>query len=140
MSVSIPQPFRATVQGPIGPVTVDGIPNDFDISIEKLPKITIGVDPLSVDITHLPKITVGLDPVTIKPVDVNLAITRIPDVRTHLPADFTIGMKVLGLELLALRVTGEAQVITEPYTPNPCEETEPAPARPVLTALPPENG
>jgi hypothetical protein len=38
------------------------------------------------------------------------------------------------VELLSLRLCGEAQVITEPYHPNPCEtcgrEAEPAPPPP----------
>ncbi|HKS46184.1 MAG TPA: hypothetical protein VJT49_13940 [Amycolatopsis sp.] len=144
MSVDIPQPFRAKVEGPVGPVTVDGIPNNFDISIDKLPKISIGVDPLSVAVTELPKINlgidpikVGLDPIQIEPLQLNVAINQIPSVRAHVPADFTVGMKVLGLELFAVRLTGEAQIITEPFTPNPCEESAPVPPRPVLEALPP---
>jgi hypothetical protein len=36
----------------------------------------------------------------------------------HLPADFKVGVAVLGLELLTVRLCGEAQVITEPYERN----------------------
>jgi hypothetical protein len=161
VSFDIPQPFRAKLEGPVGPVSVDGIPSDFHFSIDALPKIavgvdplsigveplSIGVDPLSVAVTQLPKISIGLDPLTIKldtisvePVDLNLSITRIPDVRAHFPADFTVGMKVLGLELFAVRLTGEAQVITEPFEPNPCETITPPPARPVLVPLPDGDG
>lgn len=156
MSFDPPQPFETKFVGPIGPVTIDGIPNSFDLSVKELPKITIGVDPLSIGVTQLPKvevgvdplsvavtelpkITVGLDPITIEPLDLNLAITKIPDVRAHFPANFTVGMSVLGLELFAVRLTGEAQVITEPYQPNPCEQAGRPPARPVLEALPPED-
>jgi hypothetical protein len=39
----------------------------------------------------------------------------------HLPADFHFGVTLLGHELLGMRICGEAQVITEPYLPNPCE-------------------
>jgi hypothetical protein len=37
------------------------------------------------------------------------------------PANFSVGLSVLGLELFCARLCGEAQVITEPYEPNPCE-------------------
>lgn len=117
MSVSIPQPFHTDADlagslntivsgsfGSVGPVTLAGIPDTFHIDIDKLAKIQLGVDP-----------------VTINPVTLNLAIKEIPNVRTHLPADFSIGLSLLGMELLCLRICGEAQMITEPYQPNPCE-------------------
>jgi len=88
----------------VGPVTVEGIPDTFHINIDKLPKIQLGVDPL-----------------TLNPVTLNLAITEIPSIRGHLPADFCVGLSVLGMELLSIRLCGEAQIITEPYKPNPCE-------------------
>ena len=89
--------------GPVGPVSVDGIPSTYTINL------------------GIPRIELGIDPVNIKPVDVTVAISRIPDVRAHLPADFRVGLSVLGMELLCLRLCGEAQMITEPYHPNPCE-------------------
>ena len=121
MGVTIPQPFDSSVTGSIGvsgsvgasvsgslgavgPVTVAGIPDTFHIDIDKLPKIQL-----------------GLDPVTLNPVTLNLAITEIPEIRGHLPADFCVGLSILGLELLSIRLCGEAQIITEPYKPNPCE-------------------
>ena len=59
--------------GAVGPVTVDGIPDTFHL-----------------DVQHLPKIQVGLDPVTltVNPVDVGIRLEKIPDIRGHLPADF----------------------------------------------------
>lgn len=115
MGVDIPQPFDSSVSGSIGasvsgslgavgPVTVAGIPDTFHINIDKLPKIQL-----------------GLDPVTLNPVTLNLAITEIPNIRGHLPADFCVGLSLLGIELLNIRLCGEAQIITEPYVPNPCE-------------------
>jgi hypothetical protein len=145
MSVDIPQPFRARVEGPIG-VTVDGIdiPQPFRFTVDSLPKIVVGVDPLtvnplSVGITQLPKISIGLDPLTINPVDLNIGISRIPDVRAHLPADFRVGLSILGKELCGIRLTGEAQVITEPFEPNPCEEHVKPPPPIVLQPLPPAD-
>ena len=143
MSIDIPQPFRARIEGPIGPVTVDGIeiPDTFHISIDDLPKILVGADPLtinplSIGITQLPKISIGLDPLEIKPIDLNVGISRIPDVRAHLPADFRLGLSVLGKELCGIRLTGEAQVITEPFHPNPCEQHAEVPPPIILEPLP----
>jgi len=90
--------------GAIGPVTVAGIPDTFHIDIDKLPKIELGIDPI-----------------TIKPLDLNLRLKEIPNTRAHLPADFTVGLAVFGMELLCVRLCGEAQMIAEPYHPNPCE-------------------
>jgi hypothetical protein len=113
MGVDIPQPFDSVVSGSIGvsgslgsvgPVTVAGIPDTFHINIDTLPKIQL-----------------GLDPVTLNPVTLSLAITEIPNIRGHLPADFQVGLSILGLELFRIRLCGEAQIITEPYRPNPCE-------------------
>jgi hypothetical protein len=125
----VPQPFRSIISGSlgsvgpvtiggslgaVGPVTVAGIPDTFHIHIEKLPKIAIGVDPL----------TLNLSPVTL-----NVGITEIPNIRGHLPADFSVGLSVFGIELACVRLCGEAQIITEPYRPNPCERCGP-PQRP----------
>jgi hypothetical protein len=101
-----------------GTVGISGIPNSFDIDITNLPKLTIGVDPLAATLTLEP---VTLNPVTLNPVSVNLAITEIASQRMHLPADFTVGLSVLGLPLMNVRLCGEAQMINEPYRPNPCE-------------------
>ncbi len=114
MGVSIPQPFDSHVSGSlgsVGPVTVAGIPDTFHINIDTLPKIQLGVDPLTIN-----PVTLHLDPI-----DLNMSIKEIPNIRAHLPADFTVGLSLLGIELLAVRLCGEAQMITEPYQPNPCE-------------------
>ena len=73
---------------------------------------------------NLPVIEVDLKPVTltVNPVDVGIRLEKIPDIRGHLPADFSVGLSLLGVELACVRLCGEAQVITEPYRPNPCEE------------------
>ena len=73
----------------------------------------------SIDITHLP--TIRIDPITINPLDVSVRIKEIPSIRAHIPANFAIGLSVLGYEIACVRLCGEAQVITEPYEPNPCE-------------------
>jgi hypothetical protein len=123
LGVEIPQPFDSSVSGSIGtslsgslgavgPVTVAGIPDTFHINVDHLPKIQLGVDPITLNPLTL----------TVNPVDINLSIKQIPNIRGHLPADFCMGFSILGLELLCIRLCGEAQIITEPYIPNPCEQ------------------
>ena len=117
----VPQPFKSTISGSlgtvgpvtvagslgaVGPVTVAGIPDTYHINIEKLPKISIGVDPMTLNFS---------------PVSLSVGITEIPNIRGHLPADFSVGFSLLGLELACIRLCGEAQIITEPYRPNRCE-------------------
>ncbi len=90
--------LRITDIGPVGPVTLAGIPSNYTVGITSLP-------------------------------DVNLRIREIPSLRVHVPANFRLGLSVLGVELAALNLCGEAQIITEPYVPNPCERCGP-PDRP----------
>jgi len=85
------------------------VPTSYDIDFTNIAKITIGVDPLTIN------------PVTINPLDVSVRIKEVPSLRTHVPANFTLGLSVLGYELACLRLCGEAQVINEPYVPNRCE-------------------
>jgi hypothetical protein len=109
----IPQPFSTTIGGIPQPfaTAVSGIPDTYHINVEKLPKIFFGIDPLTIN-----PLTLHLDPL-----DLNVSIKELPSMRTHVPADFTIGLSLLGIEFLAVHLCGEAQVITEPYRPNPCE-------------------
>jgi hypothetical protein len=85
-----------------------GIPTDFDLDLSGIPS------DFSLDVTNLPNIK-------IEPLELSLAITSIPSIRTHVPSTYTIGLSILGYELVALRLCGETQVITEPFHPNPCE-------------------
>jgi hypothetical protein len=76
--------------GPMGPLTLAGIPDRYTVGISSLP-------------------------------DLNLRIKEIPSIRAHVPANFRLGISLLGVELAGLQLCGEAQIITEPYVPNPCE-------------------
>jgi hypothetical protein len=89
--------------------TIDGLPTTYTIDISNIPKIEIAPDPIT------------LEPITIEPLDISVRIKEIPSIRAHIPALFTLGFSVLGYELFCARLCGEAQVITEPYHPNPCE-------------------
>lgn len=111
----VPNPMTVKSQvsgsfGAVGPVSLAGIPDTFHLDVTNLPKIRLGVDPISMQAT--------IDPVEVA---TRISIERIPDIRAHLPANFSVGLSLLGLELLCLRLCGEGQVITEPYRPNPCE-------------------
>jgi len=113
VAVSTPAPLHAAVDsvGPVGPVTLAGIPDKFtfDINVDKLPKIQVGLDPVTATASA----------------DLNVRLKEIPSVRAHLPADFSLGLSVLGHELVCVRLCGEAQIITEPYEANPCEHCGP---------------
>jgi hypothetical protein len=118
MSVDIPQPFRTRV---VGPITIDGIPDTFHLDISNIPVLRLNVEhipAIHLAIDNIPKIQLGVDPV-------ELRLTEFPQIRGHLPADFCVGVSLLGMELLNVRLCGEAQIITEPYRPNPCETCGP---------------
>jgi hypothetical protein len=96
--------LRITDVGPVGPVTLAGIPDSYTVAISSLP-------------------------------DLNLRIREIPNIRAHIPANFRLGLSVFGVELAALNLCGEAQVITEPFVPNPCEKCG-SPRTPSLSGQP----
>ena len=116
MGVDIPQPFHSVLDGP---VTVAGIPSTFTVNVglpDPLPTIHLDVD-------ELPKIQLGIDPVELRPIEfrpIELRLTEFPSIRGHLPADFCVGLSLFGMEIANIRLCGEAQIITEPYRPNPC--------------------
>lgn len=103
--------------GPL-PLEVSGIQGTYHFNLDHVPKIQIGLDPLTIN------------PITFNPMDVSVRLKEFPSIRTHVPADFRVGLSVLGFQLVCLRVCGEAQVITEPYVPNPCERCEPQQKQP----------
>lgn len=53
-----------------------------------------------------------------------------------MPANFTLGLSILGYELVCARLCGEAQVINEPYEPNPCEHCGEVTRQPTPTPTP----
>jgi hypothetical protein len=95
-------------------VDISGIPSTYTIDISNIPKIEIAPDAITIE-------PLTIEPITIEPLDISLSIKEIPSIRAHIPALFTLGFSVLGYELFCARLCGEAQVITEPYHPNPCE-------------------
>lgn len=96
-------------------LNLNNIPSNFHVSLDSLPTINLDIQPLTLEIKP---VSVSLD---VKPVDVSLRLKEIPSIRAHVPADFTLALSVAGFELACLSLCGEAQVITEPFHPNPCE-------------------
>ena len=121
MSISIPQPFvtSISVAQPFR-TKLEGIPNTYSFGVTALPEVDVAVK-------EIPVLRLSVD--NVAPIEIRL--TEIPSVRTHIPADFAVSFSMLGLELGAIRLCGEAQVITEPYRPNPCETCGTAVIRPI---------
>jgi len=121
-----------------------------DVDVADLPTVDVNVldlPPVEVNVLDLPAVDVNVNtlpdmritdigavgPVTLAGIpsnftvgvtslpDVNLRIREIPSLRVHVPANFRLGLSVFGIELAALNLCGEAQIITEPYVANPCE-------------------
>lgn len=129
MGSKIPDSFNLDVDLDVfGPVELSGIPTSFSVDITHLPKIQLGIDPLTINPLTINPLTIN--PLTINPLDLSLRIKEFPSIRGHIPANFTVGLSILGLQLLCLKLCGEAQVITEPYHPNPCEHCGTVTTRP----------
>ena len=127
MSVSVPQPFvsNVNVAQPFRS-KIEGVPTSYTYGVTELPQVDFALK-------ELPVIRLSVDSVapihyTVDPIEIRL--TEIPSVRTHLPADFAVSFSLLGMDLGTIRLCGEAQIITEPYRPNPCETCGPILIRP----------
>ena len=138
----------------------------YDVHVKSMPGVdvddlpTVDVDVIDmptvdVDVNSLPDLTIteigAVGPVTLAGIpdrytvaisalpDLNLRIREIPSIRAHVPANFRLGFSVMGVELAALNLCGEAQVITEPFVPNPCERCgsprQPTPQVPAVSAV-----
>ncbi len=104
MSVRIPSNFDFDLDAGVD-LDISGIPTNYTVNSNVAP-LRLTLDPISLDI---------------KPFDLSLRLKEIPSVRLHLPVDYRLGLTVFGSELFCLRLCGQAQTITEPYVPNPCE-------------------
>lgn len=116
MSVGIPDSFDLDVDL-AGALALSGIPAKYTFDVSNLPRIAIAADPITVN------------PLTINPLDLSIYLKDFPSIRGHIPANFTVALSVLGVSVLRVQLCGEAQVITEPYVPNPCERCGPHPER-----------
>ncbi|WP_372571634.1 hypothetical protein [Ruegeria jejuensis] len=119
MGVDVPDDYEIDLTLS-GGTTIDGdLSLDTDLRVRELPTIELKVlelPEIKIGVTELPKVQLGVDPI-----DLSLRLKEIPAIRAHLPANFKVGLSLLGNELLCINLCGEAQVITEDYKPNPCE-------------------
>ena len=90
---------------------------DINTRVKELPRIEFGDINSNVRIKELPRIDLTATTTS----TVNLAITQIPDVRTHLPAHYKLGVAIFGVEIVSFSLCGESQVITEKYVPRRME-------------------
>jgi hypothetical protein len=131
VSVSIPTSYDIDLDlggalGAVGPVTVAGIPTSFSLDLALPPTIQLALQPLTLEPITLEPVSATVDigsipAITLNPVSLNVALTQIPNVRAHVPSNYSVGLSLFGIEVFAIRLCGETQVITEPYKPNPCE-------------------
>lgn len=119
---------------------------DYSVDVSSMPTVNADISSIvDVDVSDLPAVEVSslpdlkiteigaMGPLTLAGIpnnytvsishlpDLNLRLKEIPNLRAHIPANFHLGFSILGFELAALHLCGEAQIITEPYNPNPCE-------------------
>jgi hypothetical protein len=107
--VSVPDSFDVDVSGGLATAVSGGLA----LNVTNVPKLSIGVDPLDVSLRPLD--------VSLRPIDLWVGLKEVPRIRGHLPANFSFCVSVFGREIVTLRLCGEAQIITEPYRPSPCE-------------------
>lgn len=87
------------------------------VRVKELAPINFGEINTNMSVKELPKIEVDANTNSA----VNVAITKIPDVRTHLPSHYNLGFSIFGVELFNFSLCGESQVITEEYAPRRME-------------------
>ena len=89
---------------------------DINVRVKEVPRLTVDSN---VAVTQLPPINTNI---SIKEIpEIKFALTSLPDTRVHLPANFNVGLSVLGVCLVNLSLCGEAQIITEKYVPRRME-------------------
>lgn len=99
------------------------IPNEYWVHVDSNGNtIHVDADLDNIKITGLPKIELADINVRVKEIPkIEIAITEIPDTRVHVPANYHLGLSVLGVCLMNLSLCGEAQIITEKYVPRRME-------------------
>ena len=127
--VDIPSEYTTHIDSNGTAFVVDA--NLDDIRIKEFPTINLGE--MSVRVKEIPTLTVDskVAVTQLPPINTNVAIkelpeikfalTSLPDTRVHLPANFNVGLSVLGVCLVNVSLCGEAQIITEKYVPRRME-------------------
>jgi hypothetical protein len=101
------------------------IPNEYWVHVDSNGNtIHVDADLDNIKITGLPKIELADINVNVRVKEmarIDIAIKEIPDTRVHVPANYNLGLSVLGVCLVNLSLCGEAQIITEKYVPRRME-------------------
>lgn len=96
----------------------------LEFRLKEMPQMTINSN---VAVKELPPITSNIAVKELPVIrlegrtDLNLAITEVPEMRTHLPSHYQIELSLFGFEILKLGFCGESQVINEKYVPRQTE-------------------
>jgi hypothetical protein len=108
MSVKLPSKFDFDVDM--------GIDGNIDANID----LTLPTE-YGISIHELPTINFNIAPIEIRPLEMSFRLKEVPSIRAHFPLDYKVCFGFLGIEIASVHFCGQAQVITEPYVPNPCE-------------------
>ena len=103
-----------------------GIPSQYTVDLDLVSPVDLTGIPSSFEITSLPKIQIGMDPITVNPLDVSVRIKEVPSLRTHVPAHYTVGFSIFGFQLACGQRTyvlknvgrGERIITSDPLVPN----------------------
>ena len=128
--VSVPSNYTFTVHHGSTGATIK-VDADLDnIHVKEIPRLEFAVKEvpridfawkeaprLEFAVTDLPRLEFGFKELPL----VQIAITELPSVRAHVPAQYDLGLSILGVEIWRLSLCGESQVITEKYVPRRAE-------------------
>ncbi len=94
---------------------------DLDTTFDGSVDLTVPTD-YGISIRQLPTINIDVAPIEIRPLDMSFRLKEVPSIRAHFPLDYKVCFGLFGIEIASVHFCGQAQVITEPYVPNPCEQ------------------
>ena len=97
-------------------LSIETLP-EFVSRVKELPRLELADINTNIRVKELPRIEI--DATTNSTLDVS--IKEIPDVRTHLPAHYNLGISLFGVEIVNFSLCGESQIITEKYRPRRME-------------------
>ena len=73
----IPQNYTVDVNlDLVTPVELAGIPTNYHLDIGSLPKIQIGIDPITIN-------PITVNPLTLNPLDISVRVKEAPSIRAH---------------------------------------------------------
>ncbi len=94
---------------------------DLDTSFDGSVDLNLPTE-YGISIHELPTIHFDIAPIEIRPLEMSFRLKEVPSLRVHFPLDYKVCFGLFGIEIASVHFCGQAQVITEPYVPNPCEQ------------------